>query len=231
MAEKISTGCNSLDTVLQGGISRSGITVIYGEAGTGKTTLAIQIAARTVTEGLKVLYVDSDRSFTQQRFQQITGSDAQNLSELVLLFFPDNFEEQRTLIDSIENFVTPKVGLVAVDSVSSLYRAAFSGEGSIFTLNRSLGRQLAYLGELCVNRRIGCIVTSEVHTRLTPVAQVEPVARRALFHFPSTIIRINNTGSSNVKEILVERNEGVDMPNRSCILSLSGIGFADVPNV
>lgn len=227
---KIDTGSHDLDGLLHGGITRSGITSIYGEAGTGKTTIALQITRQTTMQGLKVLYVDSDRSFTQQRFQQMTGTNFHNLSKLVLLFFPEDFEEQRVLFESLENFLTPTVGLVVVDSMSSLYRVAFSStNNSIFKLNRVLTRQLAYLSELSITRKVACLITSQVHARLTgPITQIEPVARRALFHFPKSIIRLRNTPSSNVKECMVERDEGMDVSNRRCILALTNEGFTDL---
>jgi DNA repair protein RadB len=96
--EKITTGCRALDEVLHGGISRGEITLIYGEAATGKTTTAIQTATYAAKHNLKVLYVDSDRSFTQQRFHQISGHDSHQLSELIMLFFPDTFGNQRSLV-------------------------------------------------------------------------------------------------------------------------------------
>jgi RecA/RadA recombinase len=228
-ATKIDTGSRDLDCLLHDGITRSGITSIYGEAGTGKTTIALQITRQTAMQGLKVLYVDTDHSFTQQRFQQMTGANFQNLSELVMLFFPEDFEEQRSLFESLENFLTPTVGLVVVDSMSSLYRVAFSSNNNIFKLNRVLTRQLAYLSELSMTRKIACLITSQVHARfIGPVSQIEPVARRALFHFPKSIIRLRNTPSSNVKECIVERDEGIDVLNRRCILALTDIGFTDL---
>jgi RecA/RadA recombinase len=228
-ATKIDTGSRDLDGLLHDGITRSGITSIYGEAGAGKTTIALQITRQTAMQGLKVLYVDSDHSFTQQRFQQMTGANFQNLSELVMLFFPEDFEEQRILFESLENFLTPTVGLVVVDSMSSLYRAAFSSNNNIFKLNRVLTRQLAYLSELSMTRKIACLITSQVHAKFTgPISQIEPVARRALFHFPKSIIRLRNTPSSNVKECIVERDEGIDVLNRRCILALTDSGFTDL---
>jgi len=227
---KIDTGSHDLDSLLNHGITRSGITAVYGEAGTGKTTIALQITRQTAMHGLKVLYVDSDRSFTQQRFQQIAGPDFGNLSELVLLFFPENFEEQQELLESLENFVTPAVGLIVVDSISSLYRLAFSSTNeSVFKLNRVLTRQLAYLSELSLSRKIACLLTSQVHARLTGhFAQIEPVARRALFHFAKSIIRLKNTPSSNVKECIVERDQGMGVSNGRCVLSLTDRGFMDL---
>jgi DNA repair protein RadB len=227
--DRIPTECDSLDKLLRGGFKRGEFALIYGEAATGKTTAVIQAAVSAAGLGLKVLYVDSDHSFTQQRFQQIAGTESRSQSELIMLFLPETFEEQRTIVESIENYVTPNLGLVIVDSVSSLYRAAFSRTESIFTLNRDLSRQLAYLGELSATSKIACIVTSQVHARLTPpVGDIEPVARRALFHFPRVILRLRNTPKPGVKEFILERIEGSDTRGSSCLVALGQTGLEDV---
>lgn len=227
--EKISTGCRSLDELLRGGFGRGEITLIYGEAATGKTTTIIQAAISAARIGLKILYVDSDHSFTQQRFQQIAGKESRAASELIMLFLPETFAEQRALVESLENYITPSLGLVTVDSMSSLYRAAFPTTESIFTLNRDLSRQLAYLRELSASGNIACIVTGQVHARLAPpVSDVEPVARRALFHFPRAILRLRNTPRQGVKEFCLERIEGSDTKGTKCLVSLGETGLEDV---
>lgn len=203
--------------------------LIYGEAATGKTTTVIQVAVAAAKLGLKALYLDSDHSFTQQRFQQIAGPKSEEISQLILLFLPETFSEQRSIVESLENYVTPTLGLVIIDSMSSLYRAAFSGTESIFSLNRDLSRQVAYLKELSKSRRIACILTSQVHSRLSPpTGDIEPVARRALFHFPQTILRLRNTPKPNVKEFVLERSGGSDFARSSCLIGLGGTGLMDV---
>lgn len=204
------------------------MTLVYGEATTGKTTVVIQAATCVAKLGLKVIYVDSDHSFTQQRFQQIAQNGSQTLSELIMLFLPETFSEQRDLVESLENYVTPTLGLVVVDSMSSLYRAAFSKTESIFNLNRDLSRQLAYLSELSARNKLACIITSQVHARLTaPFGEIEPVARRAIFHFPRTILRIRNTPRTGVKEFLIERIDGSDA-RKTCLVALTESGLEDV---
>lgn len=206
------------------------MTLVYGEAATGKTTTVIQAATSAAKMGFKILYVDSDHSFTQQRFHQIAGAESERVSELIMLFLPETFSEQRALVESLENYFTPALGLVIVDSMSSLYRAAFSKAESIFTLNRDLSRQVAYLDELSSSRKIACILTSQVHARLTPpVGDMEPVARRTLFHFPRTIVRLRNTPRSSVKEYILERIEGSDVARTSCFIGLRESGLVDVP--
>ncbi|MGA2790182.1 MAG: ATPase domain-containing protein [Candidatus Bathyarchaeia archaeon] len=227
--ERIPTGCSGLDKLLNGGLARGEVALVYGEAATGKTTTVIQTAIAAAKLGLKILYLDSDHSFTQQRFHQIAGVKSDEISQLILLFLPETFSEQRSIVESLENYVTPALGLVIIDSMSSLYRAAFSGSESIFSLNRDLSRQVAYLGDLSASRRIACILTSQVHARLTKTSgEIEPVARRALFHFPQTILRIRNTPRTNVKEFVLERRGGSDVARTSCLIALGETGLSDV---
>jgi DNA repair protein RadA len=216
--------------MLRGGFCEGELALIYGEAATGKTTTVIQAATASAAKGLKVVYIDSDHSFTQQRFNQIAGTKSGEVSELISLFFPETFSEQRRIVESLENYVTSRLGMVIVDSISSLYRAAFSGGDSIFNLNRDLGRQVAYLSELASLHNMICIITSQVHSRLTPTAaDIEPVARRTVFHFPRLILRVKNTPKPGVKEFVLERIEGTDSARQSCLVSLQESGLKDVP--
>ena len=218
-----------MDKLLRGGFAKGELTLIYGEAATGKTTAAIQAAIAAAKVGLKTLYLDSDHSFTQQRFHQIAGINSKEISPLILLFMPESFSEQRKIVESLNNYVTRSVGLVVIDSVSALYRAAFSNSESIFSLNRDLARQVAYLDELSSSHKIACILTSQVHARLNPpVGDIEPVARRTLFHFPQTILRIRKTPRSNVKEFVMEKFGGSDVARTSCVVALGEDGFSDI---
>ena len=227
--ERIPTGCKGLDKLLQGGFARGEMALIYGEAATGKTTTVIQAAIAAAKGGLKILYLDCDHSFTQQRFHQIAGAESKEISQLILLFLPEKFSEQRSIIESLENYVTPSLGLVVVDSMSTLYRASFPSTESIFNLNRDLSRQVAYLDEMSSSRKVACILTSQVHARLrSPGGDVEPVARRALFHFPRTILRLRNTPKTSVKEFVLERIRGSDVARSNCLVSLGENGLSDV---
>ena len=52
------------------------ITLIYGTAATGKTTLAMLAAIRLAREKKKTLYLDSEGGFSPERFIQLAGKDA-----------------------------------------------------------------------------------------------------------------------------------------------------------
>ncbi len=70
----LSTGVNSIDTLLGGGFGRGVITQVYGSFATGKTTLAMQTG---LLSGGKVAYVDTEGGFFLRgcsRWQKAGGS-------------------------------------------------------------------------------------------------------------------------------------------------------------
>lgn len=205
------------------------IVVVYGEAGTGKTTLAIQTAIEAARRGSKVLYIDTDRSFTHQRFSQLAGDDSDTVSEQILLFFPDTFTAQTSLVESIENYLTASTRLLVVDTITSLYRVSLGPAERTFGLNRELNRQLAYLSEAALRRRLVVLLTSQVHARMDfPFGRIEPVARRTLAHWPRTIIRLRNTREQSKKEIIIERRRGRQTKPLKYLARLSRRGLESV---
>jgi DNA repair protein RadB len=224
----IPSRCEPLDALLAGGFTVGEITVVYGEAGTGKTTLTIQTAIEVARRDSKVLYIDTDHSFTHQRFSQLAREDADAVSERILLFFPDTFSAQTSLVESIENYLTPSARLLVADTITSLYRVGLSSAERTFSLNRELNRQLAYLSTVAVRHRLVVLLTSQVHARLDfPFGRIEPVARRTLAHWPRTIIRLKNTSEQSRKDIIVERKRGRQTTLR-CSAKLTERGFESV---
>lgn len=163
--EIIPSRCEPLDDLLGGGFTVGEVVVVYGEARTGKTTLALQTAVEAARRGLKVIYVDADHSFTHQRFTQLAGEEPE-AGERILLFFPDTFSAQTNLVESIENYLTMRTRLVIIDTITSLYRVSLGSAQQTFILNRELNRQLAYLSEVAARHKLVALLTSQVHARL-----------------------------------------------------------------
>lgn len=221
----VRTGCITLDRLLEGGFRCGEVTLVYGEAATGKTNLALQASAQTVRACGKVIYVDVDQSFTYQRLHQI-APDLDEQSHNIVIFFPEFFLDQTRIFESLEKYLIGATHLVIVDAITTLYRAILATTGERFALNRELNRQLAYLTSLASTHDVAVFITSQVHARLgTPFAGVEPVARRTLFHWPRTIIRLESTTKRNVKRAVIERYHSENRPNMMCYLTLTERGF------
>ena len=63
----ISTGLQKLDQFLSGGIPDSVIVDIFGENGTGKTLLLLQLLINSIKNGGNVLYLDTTGGFRPER--------------------------------------------------------------------------------------------------------------------------------------------------------------------
>ena len=194
--------------MLNGGIPVSDISLVYGEAETGKTTLAIQCAATCAREGQKVIFIDADNSFSARRLSQIAYYDLEKLSPLIILLRPNTFKEQILVMDHLEEYLTEKVGLIVVDTITSLYRAEF-GENSKerFALNRELNRQLACLAQIAKTQKKTVLITGQVRNILVEAkVDLEPVATRVLKFWSDLVIRLKLTGRTNIVDAILEKH-------------------------
>jgi len=224
----LSTLTPSLDQLLGGGFPTGYLSLAYGEASTGKTTLSLQCAVAASRRSLKTLYVDSDQSFSHQRLLQIIGSGNTDVCDNIIVFLPQSFLEQSKIVESLENYITERVGLVVIDTMTSLYRTALGGSAVTFALNRELNRQLAYLVELSSRHNLTSIITGQVRSRVDDVGwKVEPVARRTLFHWPKTILWLKSTVDTKIKEVRLERSLSRDVADKRCYLEMTEQGLRD----
>ena len=69
--------------VLEGGIPLESVSLIYGEAETGKTTLAMQLAINYAKQAYKTLFIDCDGTFSARRLSQIAGQNFKEIAELI----------------------------------------------------------------------------------------------------------------------------------------------------
>jgi RecA/RadA recombinase len=57
----ISTGLNFLDELLEGGLHKGLIAQLYGESGTGKTQLCMQMMLGAAMQGVNSFYISSEK--------------------------------------------------------------------------------------------------------------------------------------------------------------------------
>ena len=48
MIPRLATDCKGVDELLAGGIEQGTVTLVYGEAGSGKTSLALQLSREAI---------------------------------------------------------------------------------------------------------------------------------------------------------------------------------------
>ncbi|MBD3192818.1 MAG: AAA family ATPase [Candidatus Heimdallarchaeota archaeon] len=96
---------------------------IFGKAGSGRTTLALQIACNISLLGQKVLYIDTEGKVSGKRIKELVGDKFKQVNDQLKLFYPKNFSEQHDFIQRIEFYLSNReIGLIVVDTITNLYR-------------------------------------------------------------------------------------------------------------
>ena len=227
MKRRVSTGCSSLDKLLGGGLPSDGVSLVYGEAETGKSSLAIQCAVNCARAGFKAIFIDSDGTFSSRRLSQIACHDYEKISPLIILIKPTTFQEQVRALDHLENYITKKVGLLVVDTITSLYRVELGGPKETFALNRELNRQIACLAEIATSRGVATLMTSQVRSIfLRDRVGVEPVATRVLKFWSDIVLNLKPTGQTRVIKTLLEKHP-MRKRRTSCYLTINSTGIRD----
>jgi len=197
---KIPTGSKILDKLLDGGYEEDVITTIYGPAGSGKTNLCILCAIKTARLGKKIIYIDTENSFSIERFKQIC--DAIRLNHLktinnMVFFKPVSFQEQKKTFEKLKDTLKGKVGLVIVDSIAMLYRTEIGKDNDVYEVNRELGRQISYLTEIARKKKIPVLVTNQVYSDFEDKEKVNLVGGDLLKYGSKCLLELQITPSGN----------------------------------
>jgi DNA repair protein RadB len=210
LPKHVPTGCISLDKLLGGGFPAGAVSLIYGEAETGKTSLTVQCAVNCARRGIKSLFLDTDGTFSYERLSQIAEYDYKKISPLMIIMRPTTFQEQTDAIDHLEKIITNKFGLIVVDTVTSLYRVEFDDTEEVYATNRELNRQLAVLTELAKTREVAVLVVSQVRGVLSGNSiEMRPVATRVLNYWSEVVLDMKQTGQTRVIKVLREKHPSI----------------------
>jgi DNA repair protein RadB len=224
--DKLTTGCMSLDRLLGGGFSPHRINFIYGEASTGKTILSVQSAVEAARHNHKVFYLDTDQSLSPHLLENLPVDP--EAAQRIVVFRPDDFRAQVSIIESLESLLTKTPSLLVIDSMTGLYRANLRGHRDAFVNNRELNRQLAYLADMAGRLELATILTGEVHSQPGPVEwSVGPVAARTLEHWSQTILRLAMTPRREVRECTLEKLDGRNRGGSRVLFRITGNGIED----
>jgi RecA/RadA recombinase len=226
LLKKIPTSCRPIDEFLKGGFPVGSVALAYGEAETGKTTLAMQCAANCATAGYKTLFVDSDRTFSAQRLSQIVPEQPKEVPELIILVRPNDFREQTAIVERLGEYVNQNFKLVVFDTITSLYRLRIAESPTrTFELNRELNRLLAVLAQAARTQRIVVLLTGQVHSVLNEVpVSIEPVATRVLKFWADTVLDMKLTRNQQKIEATIEKNPA-KLPPMTCNLRITESGI------
>ncbi|MBI4895969.1 MAG: DNA repair and recombination protein RadB [Candidatus Aenigmarchaeota archaeon] len=148
-----------IDTLLKGGLECGVVTNVYGPAGSGKSNICM-LATCMLSRFGKVLYIDTEGSFSYDRFRQMGGTAEQLLN--ILLCNVHDWKEQCAEVQKLSN-LADDVQLIVIDSMVAHYRVEL--DQKIFrTMNTQLASQYATLSKLARTHGIPVVVTNQVYS-------------------------------------------------------------------
>ncbi|QGQ20419.1 DNA repair protein RadA [Cellulomonas sp. JZ18] len=135
------TGVAELDRVLGGGLVPGAVVLLAGEPGVGKSTLLLDVAARTARAGRRVLYVTGEESAAQVRLRagRIRALDphlllADETDLATVLGHVEQVDPELLVLDSVQTVASAQVegtagGVAQVREVTGALIAAAKSRG------------------------------------------------------------------------------------------------------
>ena len=168
--QRISTGCNALDTMMGGGYETGAIYECFGEYGSGKTQIGHALSVQQFKkdpEGITV-YIDTENTFRPERIEQLAkgaGVDPQAALRSIRVARAYNSDHQMLLVEKVDELISKqglKVKLVVVDSLTAHFRAEFVGRGTLAERQQKLNKHMHALLRLADKQNLCVYVTNQV---------------------------------------------------------------------
>src|SRR3954468_4197449 len=203
-AEFLDTDNITLNHLIGGGVPLGRITQFYGQSMSGKTTAALQTAAKTQKKirdenlGKIILYLDYECAL-DETYAQALGLDI-NDSTTFLMLRPDDFE---TGANMARDFIQSGEVILAIwDSVPSMMPSSIFedevGKAAVAPLPRVLAPFLGTLNPIINKSKTACIFINHVGEKIGgmpgfgPPVKVRP-GGKALTYYSSVMVEFTGT--------------------------------------
>jgi DNA repair protein RadB len=180
----LSTGSEDLNDFIHG-YPLKGITVIYGEPATGKTTMALLASISQIKNNKKVIYIDTENSFSIDRLKQLFP-DVENYMNNLIKIHPTSFEEQNSLINRLP---IKNISLIVIDTIGFYYRT--EKKENYKETNETLINQVEKLKAIAENK-IPIIITNQVYQSID-TKEIKIVGGDILKHRADLLIKLKRT--------------------------------------
>ena len=201
MIPRLPTACEGVDKLLAGGFEQGTVSLVYGEAGTGKTSMALQLSREAIKSypDHVVLFVDTE-GLSIERMTQIFGeSDASKL----LMIRPSSLSDlHQTLTNKLEEH--HKISLVVVDTINAYVRLSYMKNKQLssrqFLEMTSILQPLAEKGDYPV------MITAQVYDK---DGEIGPYFGKSLMHLSKTIIHLEKKKTPGLRNIRLKKHRSL----------------------
>jgi DNA repair protein RadA len=236
--ERISTGANSLDDLLGGGIETQAVTEFYGEFGSGKTqvchTACIMVQLPKEKGGLDAgaVYVDTENTFRPERIVSIAkarGLDHDSILERIIVAKAYNSSHQELIVGELGRVLDDKnIKLVIIDSAVAHYRSEFLGRGTLAPRQQKLNKFMHLLTRTSEARNLAVIITNQVQS--TPDTFFgdpnKPTGGHVVGHTSTYRLYLRKAGKNRIAKMV----DSPYHPEQEAAFQLNELGVSDLPD-
>jgi DNA repair protein RadB len=217
---KIPVEAKSIDELLGGGIETDALTLLFGDAGSGKTNLCLQLARNVARKGQRSIYLDSE-GVSPDRLRQMCGDDFDAVIPNILFYEPFSFEEQEAQLDEAVRVASgaKDIKLVILDSATVFFRLK---QGETDQGRSSLSYQIVRLLTLARKLDIAVVMSSQVYFDIEHKV-IKPLGGHTLYHNAKTILQLERLDTGGRRRMTIIKHRCLP-EGRSCEFLLTGKG-------
>jgi len=235
---KISTGSKALDELFGGGIETGAVTEVFGAFGSGKTSLAHQLAVNVQLpkekggcEGMAV-WIDSEGTLRPEfikKLAEVKGIESSQSLKNFRGVRAFNSDHQMLLAEKVEDLIKKElpVKLVIVDSMMSHFRSEFSGRGMLANRQQKLNKHVHTLLKLATQYNLAVYITNQVMAKPDVFFgdPTEAIGGHVLHHASTyrCYLRRGKKGSRVAKLV-----DAPAMPDSECVFTVTDEGIGDI---
>ncbi len=189
VADRISTGSDLIDDILEGGLEPEVTTTIYGPSGSGKTNFATLVGLSSAGKG-KVIFIDTEGGLSVDRIKQMFPKSYTKRLNNLIIKKPTSFQGQNEVFADLEKMVkVHNPVLIVVDSISMLYRLEM-GEREASAVNKDMARQLGVLRKISHEKVIPILLTNQVYADFDKKDNIKMVGGDLMKYTSKCIIKL-----------------------------------------
>lgn len=218
---RVPIGSAALDDLLGGGLEGGAITLFFGEAGSGKTNICLQVTRNVALSGKKVIYIDTE-GVSLERLKQISGDDYEKVLGNVLFFEAHSFEDQEKLVEKAARLTDSAagIGVIILDSATIHYRLTRTDDEK--GVRKTLSPQLSRLLGVARSKEVPILLTSQVYTDIEK-GTFEPLGGHVLLHNAKAIVRLDKVGASTRRAVIMKHRHLEEGRRATFKLTKSGV--------